>query len=332
MKKNSFIIAFLLLCILHVGCDNQHPENNPLLQPIRVGLALQPSSGLAMIAMENDFFKKQGLKLIIKEYPSGKRALRDGLLKGEVDIAMSADVPFAVSMLLGEQFNLIATTFRADNVNRIIARKDAQIHSPGDLAGKKIGTQQASAVHYFLDLFLAEHGLSEQQVKLSFMKAELLPKALSTGRIEAFSMREPYITEAKELLGDNYVIFAEHGLYSQIDAIAVSKSLIKQSPEVIKKFLLAMIDAENYYYKNSRQALEIVAKKLGVSFDSMAKTMADVRLKVGFEQSSLLLLEDIIRWSVNQKLSHKQNFPNVLDYLYLDALIEIKPEVVTVIR
>jgi len=76
-----------------------------------------------------------------------------------------------------------------------------------------VATQRASAVHYFLHLFLLRHGMSEDDVDLSFMKAEELPGALSEGTIDAFSMREPFIGEAKRLMGEQAVVFSEPALY-----------------------------------------------------------------------------------------------------------------------
>lgn len=94
-----------------------------------------------------------------------------------------------------------------------MARRDRGIEEAADLRGKHIATQRGSAVHFFLHLCLVSHGLTEEDVTLSFMKGEELPAALAEGRIDAFSMREPYVSEASSLLGERVVIFGHKSIY-----------------------------------------------------------------------------------------------------------------------
>ena len=75
----------------------------------------------------------------------------------------------------------------------------------------KIATQRLSAVHYFLHLFLLKHDIEDAE--LEFLKAEELPQALADGKIDAFSMREPFISEAHGLVGNNGIVFRESGTY-----------------------------------------------------------------------------------------------------------------------
>jgi len=170
-------VLLLFSFTLLISCSDeaeQLPSNtgNTPGYKLKLGIALQPTSALAMIAMEKNYFKKHHIDIDLHKYPSGKRALNDGLFSGQIDIATTTDMPAAMAALQQHKYKIIASTFNADNVNRIIARKDAGILSPADLQGKKVATQQASAVHYFLYLFLLEHGLSENDVQQYFFKAE----------------------------------------------------------------------------------------------------------------------------------------------------------------
>lgn len=335
-KIKAISVIASVFIIIFTGCDNR--ENKAEVkelnksEKIRLGLAMQPSSGLAIIALENGYFKKNGLDIKILEFPSGKRALNDGLFKGKVDIATSSDVPIAISMLKGLKFNVAAITFKADNINRIIARKDAGIYKPTDLVGKRIATQKSSAVHFFLHLFIGEYGIDYKDVEISYMKAEKLPSALASGEIDAFSMREPYITQAKKLLGDNYIIFSEPGLYSQVDAIVVDKNIIQNSPNTVNNFIRALIEAEKFTTTNTQKAIAIIAKKLRVSHESIAKLWPEVKLTINLGQSYVILMEDIARWAILEKLTKEKHVPNSLEYIYFKGLDNIKPESITIVR
>ncbi|MEA3352804.1 MAG: NrtA/SsuA/CpmA family ABC transporter substrate-binding protein [Campylobacterota bacterium] len=333
-----YVTAVLFLVIMS-GCESKDNKNEKTSTfnieektKIRLGLAMQPSSGLIMVALKNGYFKRYGLDIEITEFPSGKRALKEGLFKGKVDIASSADVPVAVSMLNGEEFKIVSVIFKADNVNRVVARKDAGISKPSDLKGKKIATQKASAVHFFLNQFLTEHNILEEDINLSFMKAELLPKALAVGKIDAFSMREPYISEAKKLLKDKFIVFEEPGLYPQIDAVVVSSDFIKKSSRGVNGFVKALLDAQRYIEKDPKSAIKIISDKLGVSYSSIEKIWPEVNLSVSLEQSMILLMENISRWAIKNKIVEKQNVSNSLEFIYFIGLEDSNPDAVTILR
>ncbi len=318
--------------ILHFQ-DQQAPK--PVagpLEPLRIGIARSPTCGLIFVALAKGYFRDEGLEVTTKVYPSGKRALKEGLFTGEVDIASSGDVPVAMAAFDRHDIKAIATTFNVDNVNRIIARRDSGIARPSDLRGKRVATQGASAVHFFLHLFLLEHGISEGDVALHFMKAERLPKALAEGRIDAFSMREPFISEARELLGDNAVVFEAPGLYSQTEIVVAAGELIKNRPGVVTRVLRALLRAETFMTANPEEAIAITAERLGVEAEEIAIIWPTVKFRMALGQPLLLRLENEARWAIGANIVNNGDVPNYLDFIHLDALADLKPEAVTIIR
>ncbi len=124
----AIIISLGLFC-LWADTQSASPDSDPKeIHYLRLGLALQPSSALAIIAQEKGFFAAQGLNVSVKEYPSGKRALHEGLFQGEVDLITTTEVPVVIASLNRTDLCIIASLFSANNVNRIVARKDSGIH------------------------------------------------------------------------------------------------------------------------------------------------------------------------------------------------------------
>ena len=161
--------------------------------PLRIGVEQSPLLALVMIAEDQGFFSKQGVDVKVKYYASGKLAL-NGMFSGEVDLATPAETPIVFSSFERMDFSIVATIGSSDNDPKIVARKDRGIQKPGNLRGKCIATQKASAVHFFLHSFLVRNGLSEKDIKLSFKHPDELVPALAKGEIDAFSMREPYVS------------------------------------------------------------------------------------------------------------------------------------------
>jgi len=49
-------------------------------------------------------------------------------------------------------------------------------------------------------------------------------------------------------------------------------------------------------------------------------------------QALIVAMEDQARWRIKNKLTEATQVLNYLDYIYFDALEEVKPEAVTIIR
>ena len=299
---------------------------------LRIGLSLQPSNALVMVALDRGYFADEGLKVSVETYVSGTRALREGLFAGKVDVVTASDVPVVLNSFQRQDFSIIATVFQVDNQNRVVARRDRGIDNPADLKGKRVATQQGSAVHFFLHLFLLENAILEPEVEVSFMKAGELPEALARGDIDAFSMREPYISQAKTLLGDEAFVFAAPGLYSQSDQIVVANDLLNGNRGVAEKIVRALVKAERFVSANPEESQVIVAGRLGASLAEIGAIWPDLIPRVSLEQSLLLRLEDIGRWAVRSQLVDRPRIPNFLDLIYFEALRAVKPAAVTVIH
>ena len=327
------VAAGLIAVYLWMGkAAQQSGESAGPLESITLGLAMQPSDALTMIAINQGYFAAQGLDVTVKQYPSGKRALVDGLFAGEVEIATTADMPAAIAALDGQDFRIIASIFNADNVNRIVARRDAGIAAPSDLKGKRIATQRASAVHYFLHLFLLEHGIARDDVAISFMTAEELAPALAAGSIDAFAMREPYISEARALLQGNAVVFEAPGIYRQAELVVASSQLIAQRPHVLPAVLQALMSAEDYAMRNPADAMTITARYLGIGMGKIEAAWPTLQLRVALDQALLIVLESQARWAIREGVRPAGQSPNFLDHFYLDSLLQVKPQAMTIIR
>lgn len=295
-------------------------------------MALQPQSALALIARDKGYFKAHGLNVEFHEFPSGKRALNEGLFSGKVDMATASDLPVAMAALNEKAFTILATIFNANNVNRVIARRDTGITSPAELRDMRVATQKASAVHYFLHLFMLEHGLSEESLQLSFMKAENLPPALAEGKIDAFSMREPYISEAKDLLGDNAITFAAPGIYSQVDIAVVTPALLNERPNAVTAILAAMLDAETFVAQRPAEAMNIVATALGSPLKNIENIWPSLKLQLRLEQALLMLLESESRWAIRHGYTAAQEVPDFMQHIKLTPLKMLSPGAVTLIH
>lgn len=304
----------------------------PDSKPVRVGLTVQPASSLALLANDQGFWRESGLEVTTSKYPSGKRALLEGLFAGVVDVVTAADVPIVLASFSREDFVVVAKIGQADNLIKIVARRDRGIGKPEDLRGKHLATQKGSAVHYFLDLFLMRHTIPKEAVKEAFLAVEELPRALAEGRIDAIVLREPYISEALRLLGERAVVFTEPGLYSMPDFLVVRRSFLAERPEAVAKLLQGLLKAEGFVADHPREALQSLGKHFDTRLAEMDSNFSHYRLQVNMDHTVILSMEEVGRWAMKNSLSEGGKLANALDFVDSAPLAGIKSEAVSLGR
>jgi len=91
-------------------------------------------------------FEDEGLRVAIRSYTTGKAAL-GAMLKGEADLATSAELPIVFAATRGEPVTVIATMLVAEKDYGIVARRDRGIAAPAALKGRKIGVTVNTSAH-----------------------------------------------------------------------------------------------------------------------------------------------------------------------------------------
>lgn len=327
------LLVLLLAGLFHSVWRDAPAGPSPSCGTLRIGIGLQPTNALALIAMKKRYFAAEGLTATCKAYPSGKLALH-GLLEEEVDVATGvAEVPITFTAFQRQDFRVLAMTASADSVQRIVARRDAGIEHPDDLRGKRIATQRGSAVHFFLHQFLLRHAMTEDDVVLSFMKAIELPKALAEGRIDAFSMREPFVTQAQELLGEKVVIFTQPGCYFSTEQVVARADSTHTRHKQFVCLLKAIARAEALAASAPAEAQGLVADALKVPEEELQDLWPSLGLHLQLSQGLLNCLETEAAWAIAKGLVPEgSTAPNDFSIIHTDALRAVRPEAVTLIQ
>lgn len=319
--------AIILVAIVFaVVLPESTPPRSEPTATITVGLQGNTVAAPFYVAEAQGFFEKAGLRVKLKPYPSGKLAL-NAMLAGEVDLATCADMPIAVNTMKGESLALYCTFAEADNAAWLIARTDRGILKPTDLRGKTIGTQEGSAVHFFLSLFLLHHRIADDEVQIRFMKAVDLPQALADGRIDAFSMRNPFIRIARNLLPDTTVEFRAPGIYRQTFNLVGRRSPALPQ-EHIAATIRAVRDATDTIQQQPDAMCALVARALGANgAEAIEQDWRSFRFALSLQHALILTLEDQVRWARRQRPEAQlQPQPNFMRILSPEPLTEIAPE------
>jgi len=291
--------------------------------------SMAPGSTPTIIADKKEFFAKDGLNIEVKPFTSGKLAF-DALLGGSADFATVAETPLVYASLNGQEFYIIATMAYSNNNTKLIVRKDKRILSPQDLKGKRVSTFFGSNAEFLMNEFLTRNGLTTNDVKIVNLRPPEMPTALISGDIDAFFVWEPHIYNAKKELGDKAEIY-QGDFYTETFNIVVRKDFAEANPKTIEKFIMALLDSEEFIQNNHDESVKIVADYLTVDSAVLENIWQDFSFKIVLDTFLLDSLNNQAEWAIkNDKVPEESKIPNYKDFIYKSALIKINNEAVTI--
>jgi NitT/TauT family transport system substrate-binding protein len=332
-KAQKMLIGIAIIAVIVIsvgGCSQQTGKYTGSLDKLTLAAYAGDTGALVYVADEQGYFTDNGLDVIIKDFEAGKLAA-DALLIGEADISTSADFVFVSNSFDHADLRVLGTVALA-NSNELVTRRDTGINQPSDLKGKKVGVTEKSAGEFFLGTFLVFNGLSVQDVKIVDLKPSEIVDAVVNGDIDAGFTWEPNIFEVKSRLGANAISWPGQSGQDFYFILLTKEKFIEENPQVIERFLRALIQAEAFMQENEAETREFIKSKFDYESSYIDYSWQRHDFTVVLPQALIIAMEDQARWRIKNKLTEATGVPNYLDYIYMDALEEVKPEAIGIIR
>lgn len=334
MCRRPSLMALAVALILSgflFACDrmDRKPDDPP--QKITIALTTPQDAALAQVAQTLDYYRAEGLEATARLHPIGKLALED-LLAGKADFATVAETPVMFAIMRGEKIAVVATIHTSDSLNAIVARKDKEVLTFGDLKGKKVAVTLGTTQDFFLDSILAVNGISREDVEVVNLKAEEMADALAHGDVDAISTFSVHTIIAQRKLGDRAITFKNKDIYRQSLNVVARPEFIHDNPDTVARMLRALVKAEKFIQEHPAEAQKIASDFCCSEISIINEIWADSNFAVRLDQTLLLSLEDESRWAIDDGLTEARKIPNYLDYIYLDGLKSVKPHAVSILK
>lgn len=326
MWKSSFI--FVLIIAL-MGCQKTPSQTAEPLQKITVAYTYQPQSTLVHVAVKKGYFAEEGLDVQSLMHTYGKAALQS-VVENKADFATVAETPVMFNVLKGEKIYVIANIEINSMNNGIVARKTAGIATPGDLKGKRVGFTPGTTSDFFLDSFLTANGLTRKEIQAIALKPEEMQEAIETDKVDAASVWNYPLTQIKHRLGTDGIVFHDRAIYTETFNLAARQDYVRKNPETVKRFLRAMIKAEEFVAQHPEDAQTIMSIATKIDKNLIHEVWNAFNYHVVLDQTLVLTLEDETRWAMKNKLTNKTVMPDYLSFIHTDSLRELRPESVTI--
>jgi ABC-type nitrate/sulfonate/bicarbonate transport system substrate-binding protein len=335
MKEQRFvwpIVAIAVVCLVAAAwfIRKYTAPSGRQTESITVGMYPGDASLLIALADTRGFFKSNGLNVTLKEYESGYKALGH-LNRGEVDIATVSEYPFVTSSFDHENLRIVASIASIDSTE-IVARKDRCITEPSDLRGKRIGVYPGTILDFFIRSFLTFHHMTPEEVTLVDLATTQAVDSISSGQVDAVISWDLYLYAIKKQLGENAVSWPAQNGQDYYWLLVCLRDKIDARPEVIVKFLRAMVQAEDFVKTSKQEAQALLINRWRREPEYVDYVWQRMEFSTSLPQGLLTAMEDEAKEQFEAKKSETRAIPNYLRFIYLDGLQSVKPKGITIFK
>ena len=285
-------------------------------------------SVLLAIAEQKGLFTRQGLKVELFPFAIGRDAM-EAMLADKCEVATSADTPVADYGRSRDDLRIIAGISKSDRLCYIVARKDGGIRQASDLKGRPVGVTKGTAPHFFLDLLLNKNRLTEQDVRMQFLKGEELNNALRNGMLPAIATTDLNALRLQEELGAAAItLINDPGISLHHGYLTLKEQTLNTKEEALRRMMRALQIAEQLAAANPDEARDLFTAYLKVSPAIGNQIWESIIPRLSLEPAMILTLEDNARWLMEREGKPAQN-KSFKSIVRPELLREVAPNAVT---
>lgn len=290
-----------------------------------------PGSGLIHVAIANGYFAAAGLEVTLQPHTSGRSAL-EAVVAQQADIATVGDTPFMFALTQQVPVSLVATIANAARSHGIVARRDRGIAVAADLRGRTVAVTERTDAHFLLSVIAAGGGVQASEVNVERRRPEEMASALAAGQVDAIATWEPWLTNAREAVGDNAVVFLAEGSLTFGFHLAGRSDFVRAHPVAMQRLLRALLRAEADVTDRREHAKALIRTATGADPARFDAAWPNFSLKLGLSQGLLNMLEDQARWAIARGYAPGPAVPDFLAAIYLDAMLAVHPRAVSIVH
>lgn len=303
----------------------------PAPEPLSIAVSDPFGAGLVRIAAVQNYFVAEGLSVTLQQHTSGRSAL-NAALDRKSDMATVGDMPVMLAVSRKQPLSVIATISTSVDSEGILARRDRGIAAAADLRGKTIGVPFGTDAQFLLNVILASSGIAPGEVKLGNFKPEELEAALASGQVDAIAVWDPWLSKSVMNVGAAGLAFYPDKGYSFRFHLAGRSEFVRNHPRTMQKLLRALLRAQRFLEEQTPAARAILMEDARLDPSLFDNVFSNYSLRLILSQGLLTTLEDQARWAIDNHLTEAREVPNFLDAIYLDAMLAVSPQTVSIVR
>ncbi|MET9850663.1 ABC transporter substrate-binding protein [Streptomyces ossamyceticus] len=236
------------------------PSSDGKTTQVTVGIIPIVDVAPLYLGQKKGFFGKRGIELKM-ELAQGGAAIVPGVVSGQFQFGFSNVTSLMIAQTKGVPIKSVvngaaSTGDTGNDISGVAVKKDSPVKSAKELAGKKVAVNTLQNIgDTTVREVVRQDGGDPSKVKFVEMPFDQMPAALDAGQVDAAWMGEPALTIAKGQ-GARVVAspFAETDPKLTIATYFTSVKLLKENPDLVKKFTEAMTESLTYSSEHPDEA------------------------------------------------------------------------------
>ncbi|MBI4740515.1 MAG: NrtA/SsuA/CpmA family ABC transporter substrate-binding protein [Betaproteobacteria bacterium] len=281
---------------------------------------------LEWIAKEKGFFDKAGLDVDITGYASGRETM-EAITAGRADVATASEFVVATRSFTEPGLLILGSICQYWNKG-LIGRRDRGVFGAADLRGKRVGVTLRSTAEHNLVVFLAQQGLTLNDVLPVDLPPKEIVEQMGSGEIDAAITWQPHVAAIEKRLGGNASRLPASGADAYL-LVLTRRHLLTEKPAAMEKLLRGLVLAETWVRAHPAEAKAWIGAHFSLDADYVEMQWPNMQLKVGLSQEILEAMDGEARWFA--KKIGRQAIPNFAETVDAAALRAVKPGAVTIV-
>jgi len=321
------VLAVVLGSLFYLDSRKTYPGKPTSLT---IGTPALETNALIYVAADMGYFKRNGLKVAIKEYDSGGAAV-SGLMRNEIDLAIASEFVLVNNLLRQHEIRAFGSIDRFEDMF-LIARKDRGIAKVIGLKNRAIGVPLGTIAEFYLSRYLTLHGLSPADVTILNVRPDYSIDALAVGDVDAVVTWPPYLDRIMDRYGGGVIVWPIQSSQFTYWNIVGRADWADSQRKTVNRFLRSISQAEEYLSLQPEETKAVVKKRLGYNDAYIAKVWGENLFSLSLDQGLIVAMEDEARWMIKNNLTNQKQTPDFMNYISAEGLKTVKPEAVNIIR
>lgn len=256
-QLRSRAIAALMLGAALAGAGSNAASTQA--QAVTILTGSDPYYLTIIVAVENGYFKDEGIEVKHRMFPSGTDAMLAFRGVGAEFVA-AGDAP---SLILWDEPDVVGVAPIYASSDNLLGVVRADLKSPAELKGKKIAVRKGSTADYFLTAYLTANGVNPADVNIMNLSPPETVPAMSSGSIDGFFLWQPYPSLAHKVLGGKVRdLTTARGYYLEQIYLTANRKFAEANPAVVTKVLKVLERAVQFVKAEPTKSAAIVARKI----------------------------------------------------------------------
>ena len=240
----SRITALILLCVVGSSLISANPALAQEKVAYRLKWLINASTAGDVFALDQGFFSRQGMEVVVKAGGPERDAIRE-LELGYAQFGVASADQVIRALAKGAAVVVLAQLFQVNPLQWIYRADDFSLTRIQDLAGRTVGITYGGNDETIMRALLATVGMDDNQVRLASVRYDYTPFFQNQVTIwPVYRNTQGIFLSDKLAAGGERVAFfdpSEHGVRFVANSVVTSTKMMDHHPQTVGRFTRALL-------------------------------------------------------------------------------------------